>query len=122
MNLQAITASLLASGDVVFLSEGGDWVEALGDAALFSDEAALAPALDSAKAQVTTVVDAYPVEVRLQDDLPVPTSYRERVRALGPTIHPDMGKQALGGPVIEAIAAATGAARSTGRVALIRKK
>ena len=32
----------------------------------------------------------------------VPTSYRERVRALGPTIHPDMGKQAEGGVVVEA--------------------
>ena len=45
----------------------------------------------------------------------------ERVRALGPTIHPDMGKQTEGGAVIEAIAHAAGAARSAGRARLIRR-
>ena len=49
-------------------------------------------------------------------------SYRERLRALGPTNEPTHGKQAEGGAGIEAILAATGAARSTGRVDLIRRK
>ena len=40
MTLQAITASLLASGDVVLLSEDRAWGEAFGDAALFAAEAA----------------------------------------------------------------------------------
>ena len=52
----------------------------------------------------------------------MPIAFRERVRALGPTIHPDMGKQTEGGPVLEAIAAASGAARSAGRINLIKKR
>jgi hypothetical protein len=60
--------------------------------------------------------------VRVEDGLPVPIAYRERVRALGPTIHPDMGKQTEGGPVVEAIAHAAGAARSAGRINLIKKR
>jgi hypothetical protein len=51
-----------------------------------------------------------------------PISYRERIRALGPTNEPTHGKQAVGGEVIEALRHAAGAARSTGRVDLIRRK
>jgi sulfite reductase (NADPH) hemoprotein beta-component len=43
------------------------------------------------------------------------------VRALGPTNKPDHGKQAEGGSDILALSHATGAARSTGRVALIKR-
>jgi sulfite reductase (NADPH) hemoprotein beta-component len=52
----------------------------------------------------------------------VPLSYRERIRALGPTNHPQHGKQAAGGDDIAALKHAHGAARSTGRVALIKRK
>ena len=46
---------------------------------------------------------------------------RERVRALGPTNHPHHGKQAEGGAAIEALQHASGAARSKGRVNLIKR-
>ena len=46
----------------------------------------------------------------------------ERIRALGPTNHLHHGKQAEGGAMIEALQHATGAARSTGRVNLIKRK
>jgi hypothetical protein len=49
-------------------------------------------------------------------------SFRERIRALGPSNHPQHGKQALGGEDIAALQHAHGAARSTGRVALIKRK
>jgi sulfite reductase (NADPH) hemoprotein beta-component len=67
------------------------------------------------------IVDPYTIEVKVEDGLPVPAAFRERVRALGPTIHEDMGKQTAGGPVIDAIAHAAGAARSAGRARLIRR-
>jgi len=120
--LQAIVANSLTEGEVVFLGAGGDWVKNFSQAKLFEDVAEAQSAEAAAKAQVTTVVDAYAIDVRLDDGVPVPISYRERVKALGPTIHPDMGKQTEGGPVIEAIAHAAGAARSTGRLGLIRRK
>jgi sulfite reductase (NADPH) hemoprotein beta-component len=49
-------------------------------------------------------------------------SFRERVRALGPTNKPEHGKKTEGGEAIEALLHAHGAARSKGRVDLIRRK
>jgi hypothetical protein len=51
-----------------------------------------------------------------------PLSFRERVRALGPTNHPQHGKQAEGGDEVEILQHAQGAARSSGRVNLIKRK
>ena len=120
--VKALTANLLVEGDVVFWGEGG-WREQFSQADLIEDPAAAEAVLDAAKATPTVVIDPYLIDVAIEEDgSPVPISFRERVRALGPTIHPDMGKQAEGGPVIEAIQQAHGAARSTGRVALIRRK
>jgi hypothetical protein len=121
MTYAALTASDLQSGDVVFWA-AGHWVERFSDAELFDAKDEGDAALAQARSQATVVVDAYLIDVELESGLPVPTSFRERVRALGPTIHPDLGKQAEGGPVIEAIRAAHGGARSSGRLGLIRLK
>ena len=119
--LQALTANRLSDGIVVFWS-GGQWAERFTDAELFDDAAPAETALATAKALPRDLVDPYLIDIRLDDGQPVPVSYRERVRALGPTIHPEMGKQAEGGPIIEAIQHAAGAGRSTGRLSLIRRK
>ena len=120
--VKALTGNLLLEGDVVFWGQGA-WREQFADADLMTDPAVADAALEAAKAQPTTIVEPYLIDVRIEESgAPVPISFRERVRALGPTIHPDMGKQVAGGPVIAAITAAHGAARSTGRVALIRRK
>ena len=121
---QAITANSLQDGDVVFRA-GGLWTAQLADADLFEDKARAEEVLAAAKAEVTHVIDAYLIDVTMTDEAfptPVPKSYRERIRALGPPVHPDFGKQAEGGAAIEAIANATGGARSTGRLSLIRRK
>ena len=121
MTLQALTANRLADGVVVFWSNG-QWIERFPDAELFEVAAPAEARLAEAKALPTLLVDPYLIDIRLDGGQPVPVSYRERVRALGPTIHPEMGKQAEGGPVIEAIQHAAGAGRSTGRLSLIRRK
>jgi hypothetical protein len=121
MSYAALTASDLRDGEVVFWNDGR-WVRRFADAELFDAREPGEAALADAKAQATAVVDPYLIDVVLEEGLPVPTSYRERVRALGPTIHPDMGKQAEGGPVVEAMRAHEGGARSSGRLGLIRLK
>jgi ribosomal protein S11 len=122
MTEAVITANSLLEGDVVFWA-GGGWVEALADAERFDDAAALEAALQVAKRQTTTVIDAYPIDIVVEGGQAVPASYRERIRALGPSTHPDHGKQARGGAAVEAIAAHSGAAvRSSGRLGLIRRK
>ena len=40
------------------------------------------------------VVDAYLVDVVLGENGPQPRHFRERLRTLGPSIRPDLGKQA----------------------------
>jgi hypothetical protein len=122
MTQSVITANSLLEGDVVFWTAGG-WVEALADAERFEAASALDEALQAAKRQVTTIIDPYAIDIVLERGQPVPSSYRERIRALGPSTHPDHGKQAHGGPGVEAIAAHAGAGvRSSGRLGLIRRK
>jgi hypothetical protein len=121
MSYAAITASDLRDGEAVFWA-AGRWVRRFADAELFDAPETLEAALAEAKGQPTAVVDAYMIDVVLEEGLPVPTSYRERVRALGPTIHPEMGKQAEGGAAVEALRAHQGGARSSGRLGLIRLK
>ena len=122
--MKAITANRLTDGEVVFWNEGR-WVERFADAQIFQpdDDAHAEAALDVAKGQGTVVVDAYLIDVT---EVPTgglaPVSYRERLRALGPTNLPMHGKQAEGGAVIAALQHAHGAARSTGRVNLIKRK
>jgi hypothetical protein len=117
-----ITANRLLDGDVVFWA-GGGWVEGLAEAERFGDASALETALQAAKRLVTTVIDPYAIDIVIEGGEPVPTSYRERIRALGPTTHLDHGKQAQGGAGVAAIAAHAGAGvRSSGRLGLIRRK
>jgi hypothetical protein len=118
--LKAVTGNRLTDGEVVFWADGG-WRERFADIQLFAEPAEADAALEAAKAQPTVIVDPYLIDVRMDDGVPVPVAYRERVRALGPTIHPDMGKQVEGGAVIDAIAHASGAARSAGRIKLIKR-
>jgi hypothetical protein len=117
--MKALTANDLLTGEAVFWSSGR-WVERFADAELFDGEPAAA-ALAKAEAQGTIVVAPYLIDLQDTPEGPLPVSFRERVRALGPTNHPQHGKQAEGGAMIDALAHAAGAARSTGRLDLIKR-
>ncbi|MDZ4375117.1 MAG: DUF2849 domain-containing protein [Phenylobacterium sp.] len=120
--MKALTANRLSDGEVVFWKDGR-WIERFGDAQLWADDdPAALDAEGLGKAQTTVVVDAYLIDLVESEGLWAPLSYRERIRALGPTNHLHHGKQAEGGAVIEALQHASGAARSTGRVNLIKRK
>lgn len=120
--MKVLTANRLVDGEVVFW-RGGHWVERFADAEIFADDD---PAGEGAVAvgigQPTVVVEPYLIDIAEGPAGVAPVSYRERIRALGPTNTPEHGKQAEGGAAIAALQAATGAARSTGRVDLIRRK
>lgn len=118
--MRALTANRLIDGEVVFW-KAGQWVERFADAELF-DEAAPAEAAEAhGKSQPTVVVDPYLIDLTEVEGVWAPVSYRERIRALGPT-NLNHGKQTEGGAVIEALLHAHGGARSKGRVDLIRRK
>ncbi len=120
--MKALTANRLIDGEVVFWT-GADWSERFADAILFDGDPAAAEAAEAhAKSQPTLLIDPYLIEVAAVEGGCAPVSYRERLRALGPTNRPIDGKQAAGGADIAVLAQAHGAARSKGRVDLIRRK
>lgn len=119
--MKALTGNLLRNGEAVFWRDG-QWVPRFTDAELFDDEALAETAEARAKSALTVVVDPYLIDVIESDGLWAPLSFRERIRALGPSNHPQHGKQAQGGDDVTALKHAHGAARSTGRVALIKRK
>ena len=115
--MKALTANRLSDGDVVFWNSG-QWVERFADAQLFVDDDAAGPDAEAAGKAQSTV---YLIDLIESEGFWAPLSYRERIRALGPTNHLHHGKQAEGGAMIEALQHAHGAARSTGRVNLIKR-
>jgi hypothetical protein len=119
--MKALTANRLLDGEVVFWRKG-EWVERFADAELFEDDAQALEAEGHGKCQPTVVIDAYLIDLAETNGVWTPVSYRERIRALGPTNHQHHGKQAEGGDVVDALLHASGAARSSGRVNLIKRK
>jgi hypothetical protein len=119
--MKALTGNRLGDGEAVF-AHGEEWVARFADADLFEDDDAALAAEAHAKTQITEVVDPYLIDVIPSDNGYAPLSFRERVRALGPTNKPEHGKKTEGGEAVEALLHATGAARSKGRIELIKRK
>jgi len=92
-----ITANRLTDGVVVFLTADG-WSEDFNRAVVLSGAEATARALKRAKQDETDniVVDAYAVAVEERNGHLAPKALREAIRAAGPTIRRDLGKQASG--------------------------
>jgi len=92
---QALTANRLRDGEVVYW-RGGEWVGGLPDAELFQDKAAAAAALEAAGEAVRArfVVNPYLFDVRADGTNIRPVEEREIIRAAGPTVRTDLGKQA----------------------------
>ena len=118
--MKAIVANRLIDGEVVYWNHGA-WKSRFGEAELFTDDDEAEAHLAQANKPLA-VVDCYLIEVADEGEGPVPTAFRERVKATGPQNHPQHGKQAIGGKDIDAIRQAQGVARSAGRHNLIKLK
>ena len=94
--MKAVTGNRLTDGEVVYLAEGGAWVEELAAAALYDDGAAKI-ALAEAQTQQTLVVDPYLIDAEPGGVASGQKYRRETIRATGPTVRPDLGKQAENG-------------------------
>jgi hypothetical protein len=93
-----ITANRLADGVVVFQTEDDSWTEDFNRAAVRRDAGATAAALARAKQDEAqnVVVEPYAVPVEERNGHCAPKALREAIRAAGPTIRRDLGKQAQG--------------------------
>lgn len=89
---QVVTANRLDDGVVVYLTDDGGWTERLGESRRIEGEEALGRAMETAKAAEAAriVVEAYPIDVADQDGVLVALRLREKIRAEGPTIHPEL--------------------------------
>ncbi len=92
--MKAVTANLLKDGRVVYLAADNSWTERLGAARLLGDEEAEA-VLAAAKARATEIAAAYLIDADA-NGAAGQKALRETIRAIGPTIRPDLGKQAEG--------------------------
>jgi len=88
-----VTASDLAEGDVVYLTQDDRWSRHLREAELITDEAHAQLRLLHAESQPNTVVGAYLADARPGPTGPEPTHFREAFRATGPSNYAH-GKQA----------------------------
>jgi len=94
---QMLTANCLRQGDVLYWKAGG-WTPNFAEGEVLHDPATAEAALEAAKKFVTDnrVVSPYLFEVREQNGKIRPLKEREIVRAAGPSIRTDLGKQAPG--------------------------
>ena len=93
---QAITGNRLSDGEVVYFSKKNSWDIDFASAVILDGTEAVDIALDKATAEGSEleVVGIYPFEVKQDGDGFAPLSVREIIRATGPTIRKDLGKQA----------------------------
>jgi hypothetical protein len=86
-----VTANRLTDGAIVWLTAGDRWDAEVSQSAVFEGPAlaaALSAAAESERRQV--VVAPYEVAVTLSPKGPVPVSRREQIRAVGPSVRPDL--------------------------------
>jgi sulfite reductase (NADPH) hemoprotein beta-component len=91
-----LLANDLLAGEVVFFAHGS-WTPDPALAEVATEEGAAARLARAAAEALAAnrVVDAYLVDVTLdQHGRPTPRHFRERFKTLGPSIRPDLGKQA----------------------------
>jgi len=93
-----IAASRLADGVFVFQTADGSWSEDFNRGAVRTDADAAKAALARAKEdeERNLVVEPYAVAVEIRNGHVVPKALREAIRAAGPTVRRDLGKQAEG--------------------------
>jgi hypothetical protein len=96
MTTQVVTANRLGDGRVVYLADGYLWVEEIGRARIAEDEdAGNALVAFAEKAAADRIVVApYLIDVKVEGDHVTPTRYREVLRALGPSTHPEFSRPA----------------------------
>ncbi|MFN3888941.1 MAG: DUF2849 domain-containing protein [Beijerinckiaceae bacterium] len=92
-----ISANRLADGAVVYLGPDG-WVESLASSQVFPDAASAEKTLEDRgkrDAARNLIVEPGVVAVRVAHGRLQPAHMREAIRANGPTVRTDLGKQSI---------------------------
>jgi hypothetical protein len=93
--MKILTANRLVDGEAVWYASG-IWAEAIDGAEIAADKAGEERLEEIGKAAFAAnlVLDVAIIDIELVDGAIRPTRLRERIRAAGPTIRNDLGKQA----------------------------
>lgn len=85
-----VTATRLVDGRTVWYTETRNWSENFLEAHIYPN-ADIVTAIETAQGDEKKQIVAYVYGVELAEDAPTPTprTIRERIRAFGPTIHPE---------------------------------
>lgn len=99
MSARILTANRLRDGAAVFLAADGTWGTGLDVVRVVRDaeEAAALEAIGARDAAARIVVAPYLIDVVETDGRIVPTRFRERIRAFGPSINVASRRQAFAG-------------------------
>jgi hypothetical protein len=95
--MKILTANRLTDGAAVWLASDHSWAEDIHDAEIAHDEICEEKLERAGKAAFlkNEVVDVAMIDIELADSGIRPTRLRERIRAAGPSIRRDLGKQAV---------------------------
>ncbi|MBT5435666.1 MAG: DUF2849 domain-containing protein [Alphaproteobacteria bacterium] len=95
MASKVVTANRLLDGAVVYMAPEGRWTECLVKAFVGSDEdSGSMMAMAERSVADRLVVTPYPIDVEEGPQGLVPSHIKEVIRATGPTVRLDLGKQA----------------------------
>jgi hypothetical protein len=94
--MKVLTGNRLVDGEAVWYAGEAGWIETLAGAEVAGDKAAQErlEAIGKAAFADNFALDIELIDVQLVDGEIVPLRLRERIRAAGPTIRADLGKQA----------------------------
>jgi hypothetical protein len=89
--MQMIIASRLVDGRVVFMGADARWAESIEDGVLLSTDEETAQLMSAAEQAIERceIVDAYPIEVVVENGERRPVEVREAIRAFGPSVRSD---------------------------------
>lgn len=92
--MKIMTANRIGDGVVVFLGDGGRWTETVHESLIAEseEEEAQLEAVARKSDRDAVIIQPYLIEVTREGDEIRPVRYRERIRAYGPSIHPDFVK------------------------------
>ena len=89
---KVVTANALLEGDVIYLKSDNTWSRSLSDAEVLTDQAHAD--LRLIEAHAGDIVGPYLADVKVTEDGPIPTHFREEFRTRGPSNYAH-GKQEL---------------------------
>jgi len=97
LSLKILTANDLRSGGVVFATLHGGWSPFISQAQI-SDDADTAQKLEASSQRAVgeqLIVEPFLIDITVENSVPRPVRFRERLRVYGPSVRAEFSKPAI---------------------------